>query len=616
MKLIANSTRLLSPFLLFFFSIHFSQGQTEQPVSATDTSQSQQPASTSKTAPGTKEEKEDIEDLSNSADEFYAAGLYKNALHLYLDLEKQWPENVLFKFRIGVCYLKTANRQKALEYIKRATELGVENEDLIDANYCFARAYHLNNEFDEAIKYYKIYIQKLHKEKDVKEIATIEHFIHMCDNGKKLVAHPVNVKVQHLDGNINSSFADLYPVISGDGSSLFFASRRHTSTGGKYDKVTNEYNEDIFISSLKDTSWTIATSISKNTNSIYDEAPLSISADGKKLYLYKSEKGASYDIWSSNLSNDNVWIAPEKLKHVLNSADFETGCSISADGQRIYFCSDRHEGYGGMDIYCSKLLPDGNWGAPINLGPSINTRFNDECPHILSDGRTLYFSSMGHNSMGGLDLFVSKLNGGKWSMAQNLGYPINTSADEGSITFTADMKYAYYSAVREDSYGDEDIYKISFGDYHIEDITPLVAEKTGHDTSTAAPSPILLHKGDILYYKAYFDFHSTALNDHAKEKVLKVVEMMKKYPNMTLLVCGHAGALGSEGAQLKISEERAKSVVDFMVAAGIGPDRLTSKGYGKAHLVDATTNRHGSLKSRSVEFVILNDFNGIASSTH
>ncbi len=605
--------------LLIIFSVQLSHAQTTQPSVETDKqapvldSAAQTPISKGKPEKDKKEE-EEFEDLKNNADDFYATGLYKKALHLYLDLEKSSPENAFIKFRIGVCYLKTANRVKALEYIKRATELGVENEDLIDANYCFARAYHLNNEFDEAIKYYKIYIQKLHKEKEVKEIATIERFVQMCDNGKKLVANPVNATIQHLDGNINSSFSDLSPVITNDGRTLFFASRRHTSTDGKYNKLTDEYNEDIFISALHDSSWTAATSISKNTNSIYDEAPLYISPNGRKLYSYKSEKGASYDIWSSLLSPDSVWTMPEKLKHAVNSADFETGGSISPDGKRIYFCSDRHEGYGGMDIYCSKLLPDSSWGAPINLGPTINTKYNDECPHIATDGKTLYFSSMGHNSMGGLDLFVSKLEGGKWSTAQNLGYPINSAADEVSISFTADMKVGYYSAAREDSYGDEDIYKITLADdYQNRDKTATIAEKTTVDTSVAASSAILLHKGDVLYYKAEFEFHSVTLNEHAKQKVLKVVELMKKYPDMKLLVCGHAGALGTEAVQQKISEDRAKAVVDFMVAKGIGPSRLISKGYGKAHLVDPTINRHGTLKSRSVEFVILNDFNHVVS---
>jgi len=594
-KTITITAKTIAISLLFFSTVYLAQAQSLNNQTA---------------ALMPEEEAEDTEDLTSCASDFYVSGLYKNALHLYLDLEKTTPENSLVIFRIGVCYLKTANRQKAIAYLKRATELGVENEDFIDANYCFARAYHLSNEFDEAIKYYRLYIQKLHKEKDIREIATIEHFVTMCENGKKLVKQPVDVKIQHLDGNINSSFSDVYPVVSNDGSELFLASRRHTSTSGKFDKLTDEYNEDIFFAESRDSNWTIAISISNGANTIYDEVPLSVSPNGKQLYIYKSEKGASFDIWSC-LRKDTLWTAPDKLKHAVNSADFETGCSISPDGKRIYFCSDRMDSYGGMDIYCSQLLPDSSWGEPINMGPNINTRYNDECPHIAADGKTLYFSSLGHNSMGGLDLFVSKLENGKWSPAQNMGYPINSASDEASISFTADMKYAFFSAAREDSYGDEDIYKITFGDYHQLDMTSLVAENTASDTSDAAPSPSLLHKGDVLYYKADFDFHSTTMHEHARQKTMKVVELMKKYPDMKLLVCGHAGAFGSEAAQLKISEARAKAVVDYMTANGITTDRLVSKGYGKAHIVEHTTGRHGTLKNRNVEFVIINDFNKI-----
>jgi hypothetical protein len=192
------------------------------------------------------------------------------------------------------------------------------------------------------------------------------------------------------------------------------------------------------------------------------ESAVSISADGKQMFLFKSDPDGK-NLYTSTLKN-GTWGTPVKLPEPINSYSHETHCSLSADGSTLFFTSDREGGFGGLDIYMCKKLPDGTWGSARNLGSNINTPLNEETPMIFLDGKTLYFASEGHASMGMFDMFYSYMQpDSSWIEPVNLGYPINSPTDDLFFVPTIERSQAYYSTSQfDENLGGMDIYLIEF----------------------------------------------------------------------------------------------------------------------------------------------------------
>ena len=220
-------------------------------------------------------------------------------------------------------------------------------------------------------------------------------------------------------------------------------------------------NEDFYESSKVDNSWKPAKSLPGDINTNLNEGAQNISQDGEWLIFTGCnfpEGYGSCDLYISYLTPQG-WSAPENLGENINTESWESAPSLSPDKRDLYFASNRPEGMGKSDIYVCHRNPDGTWSAPENAGPEINSAGNESCPFIHADNQTLYFTSDGHPGYGGDDLFlVKKLQGGKWSDAENLGYPINTIENEGSLVIASDGKTAYYASDRSDSKGGLDLY--------------------------------------------------------------------------------------------------------------------------------------------------------------
>ena len=206
--------------------------------------------------------------------------------------------------------------------------------------------------------------------------------------------------------------------------------------------------------------WLPPMKIGSNINTPGHEAAISLSYDGLQLFIYKDDDDDG-NIYVSNFI-DYQWTTPVKLNSNINTKYWETHASLSPDGNTLYFTSNRPGGFGGRDIYKSNKNSKGDWGPAINLGPTINTPYDEESPFIMSDGKTLYFSSEGHESMGGFDIFVSTVSAdGFWSTPINVGYPINTTENDVFFVPTSDKKHAYYSSANDQGFGDQDIYMIT-----------------------------------------------------------------------------------------------------------------------------------------------------------
>lgn len=394
-------------------------------------------------------------------------GQYQQALQKFLGLHKLSPRNANINYKIGMAYLGiNGQKEKAVPYMESAAAStsdkykdGYKETDApLDALYYLGRAYHLNLEFDKAITAYKQYISKGNLW-DEEEKAHVKRLVQNCQNAKLIVESPMSATLESLGGKLNSEFDEYAAVTDSAETMLIFTSRRPGSTGGRLD-LDGNYFEDIYIS-LKDSSgtWGAPASIGAQINTDGHDASISLSVDGTELYLYRDDAGDG-NIYMSKRSG-NQWSEAVQLNANINSPFRETHASVAADGQTLYFTSDR-SGYGGMDIFISRRLPSGEWGVAENVGSRINSKYDEEAPFLHPDGKTLFFSSKGHNSMGGYDIFFSIMQeDGKWSSPFNLGFPINTPDDDYFFVMTTDGKRAYYSSTTVDGLGGKDIFVLS-----------------------------------------------------------------------------------------------------------------------------------------------------------
>jgi tetratricopeptide (TPR) repeat protein len=429
-------------------------------------------------------------------------GQTQQALKNFQTLFELSPRNANINYKIGTAYLNiNGQKQMAVPYLERAAASTSdkykssykENNAPLDALFHLGRAYHLNLEFDKAITAYKQYVSKGNLW-DEDEKLMVKRLIQNCQNAKLIVESPLSATTESIGDNINTIYDEYAAVVDSAETTLIFTSRRPTSTGGRKDFDDN-YFEDIYISSKEaDGKWGAPKSIGPQINTDGHEASISLSADGNELYVYRDDVGDG-NIYVSTRKGDS-WSELVKLNSNINSPFRETHASVSSDGQTLYFTSDR-SGYGGMDIFRSKRLPSGEWGVAENLGSRINTPYDEEAPFIHQDGKTLFFSSRGHNSMGGYDIFFSVLQeDGKWSSPFNLGFPMNTPDDDYFFVMSADGKRAYYSSTTVDGKGGKDIYLVNL-DTDREDPVTVYKGVILEDANGKRPKDVVITVTDI-----------------------------------------------------------------------------------------------------------------------
>ncbi len=397
--------------------------------------------------------------LIKEAEENLKAGDKKNALSFYLKAYEINQDNVQTNFNIGKLYLETLYKGRSLKYLEKA--YNAQPKISKDINKLLGNSYQYNNEWDKAIEQYDIFLKTLTTADP--QYKKIERKIYECNNGKELVAKPIEVKIENAGPLINSPYPDFAPVISADESILIFTSRREGSTGGEID-ANGQYNEDIYISEKENGKWGAAKNIGTNINTDGHDASIGLSAEGNELFTYDGTgKG---DIKYCNLKKDSSWSKPHLMSGNVNTRESETSLCISPDGETIFFTSDRPDGIGGLDIYMSHIDKNGDWGKAHNLGAPINTEEDEDGPFLDFDGKTLYFSSRAHKGMGGYDIFKSDYDSStsKWSEPENIGFPINSADDDIYFVLSGNGKHGYYASVKDDGFGEKDIYMITMPD--------------------------------------------------------------------------------------------------------------------------------------------------------
>lgn len=440
------------------------------------------------------------ENMGNNkvAKDNFTLGNYKGALEEYLLLIKTDSNNLTYNFRIGICYLNTnIDKSKAITYLlKTVTDPKVESL----VWYELGRVYMINYQFDEAIENFKKY-KEITAGKESFYISS-DRMVEMCEEAKNKIKKPANVTIENLGPEVNTVYPDFNPYAPADESYLVFSSKRTGNTGGLMD-FDGYITSDVYITYEKYDKWIKAKNVGASINSELVEETAGISADGSKLIVYCDNYTAMNQVIISD-KKGKTFTKPLFLGENINTNKIVTSAAITPNKKYLVFASNRNEQSGGMDLFISKKLPSGEWGPTDNIGEPVNTVYDEDFPYFSSDGKTLYFCSEGHNSMGGYDLFKTTWNEKEdtWSEPENLGYPVNTPDDDLTICFSVTGRHAYIASFRPGGVGELDIYKIIFNDI---------------DPAYTIISGTLMNRDSLNIYKV------TVLSDTLKNKDDKII---------------------------------------------------------------------------------------------
>jgi outer membrane protein OmpA-like peptidoglycan-associated protein len=389
--------------------------------------------------------------LLTEAERFFNVKNYEQALPLFLEAIRSGERDPMVHYKTGVCYRNMPALQDQLKAIGYYV-FAIKNKAPVpaSAHYELGELYLRNEDLQRAIESFSLYRDLSGNDKAA--VARADKAIAMCHNAAAFMSVPRDVKVFNFSTVVNTQYTEYNPVVSADESVMAFTALRPNT--GKT-RTADKFIEEVYISYNPSGTWTEPVPIPIAPDKNVGTAGLS--ADGQKMMIFMGgvdDPGNLYQITRSGQS----WSKPSILSASINSKYLETTASITPDGKTIYFASNRPGGKGGLDIYRTELLPNGTWSAPVNLGEPVNTPDDEDAPFIHPDMKTLYFTSNGHNTMGGRDIFMTKLINGKWTKPENMGYPINTTANDNYFTLIADGSRAYFSSDRKGGYGAQDIY--------------------------------------------------------------------------------------------------------------------------------------------------------------
>jgi len=390
--------------------------------------------------------------MFNTGMKYYNDNDYNTALTYFLKADSLSKKpSQMYRYYIGLCYLQTKyDKVKAIPYL----EYSIKEEKFIIKNIVYhhlGNLYHYDYQFDKSILNFNKYLHFSAKTEEHYEHA--ERMIEICNNAKNIVPNQLEVEIENIGEPINTKHSEYSPLIAADESIIYFTALQNPdllSPGERSDTI-----EHIYISYFNDEKWSEPKEINFDIDIEYKNLFLAgLSPDGELLLI-----NIDGDIYSCNII-EGEYKDLKKLNDKINSEYWEGRASLTADGSELYFASDRPGGLGGIDIYKSVKDDNNNWGEPVNLGPAINTKYDEAAPFIHPDKKTLYFSSKGHNTIGGYDIFKSYWFGDSWYDPRNIGYPINTTTDDLYFVLSADGQAGYFSSSQNNRYNCHDIYKV------------------------------------------------------------------------------------------------------------------------------------------------------------
>ncbi len=402
----------------------------------------------------------ELEEMFLDADSWFFYEDYQEALPLFLRVLETDSLNYNVMYKIGFCYLHTpGQKDKSIPYLENAIKKTTfnyrnntysEREAPVDALFYLGNAYLVNNQINEAIDAYSGFQNKITRtqkvaNKDIYDIDYVQRQFDACRNAIQFQYEPVSFIARNVGNKINTRFNEFNAIVSGDGSTMVFTASLQFYDAIFYSKKDGEGN------------WGYPINIMGQLRIDDNSATTGLSYDGTELYIYRDDDFDG-NIYVSYFK-EGFWTPVRKLGENINTKYWESHASLSPDNQKLYFVSNRENGFGDLDIYVSERESDTTWSKPKNLGKTINTRWNENTPFLTPDGKRLFFSSEGHAGMGGYDIYYSeKDENGEWTEPINIGYPINTTDDDIFFVPFENGSFAYCSQFSTQGFGGQDIY--------------------------------------------------------------------------------------------------------------------------------------------------------------
>lgn len=568
---------------------------------------------------------------------------------------------------------------KQIEAYKKVVEIKPDYYPLAFLN--LADAEKNSGLYADAKQHYEMLYKFRNKPKVSKYLKDAKKGIKSCEFAINAIDNPVPFDPKNLGENINSENDEYLPALTLDEKTLIVTVRLPLQEKNPYiDGALGSMmlHEDFFFSNKKNDVWVKVKNMGKPINTTGNEGAQSVSADGNYLFFTACDRPdgkGRCDIYYT-MRHGNKWTRPANLGKPVNTSAWESQPSFSSDGRTLYFVSNRKGGFGGKDIWYSKLNENGYWDNPVNLGANVNTKGEEMSPFIHHDNQTLYFASDGHVGMGNYDLYVvRKKADGTWGKPKNLGYPINTFKDENSLIVNAKGNTAYFSSDRFDGgFGKMDLYKFELYEaarpnivsyitgtiYDANSHTKLTARfelidlKTSETIAEAFSDPItgrflislpagrdyafnVSHKNYLFYSEnfslkktthdkpyemniplqpirsgrrmvlknVFFDVDSYKLKETSFVELNRLFSFLKNNKTIKGEIGGHTDNTGNEADNVILSQNRAKSVYDYLIKKGISSNRISYKGYGWSVPIVKNDTEENKAKNRRTEFKIM-----------
>jgi outer membrane protein OmpA-like peptidoglycan-associated protein/tetratricopeptide (TPR) repeat protein len=410
--------------------------------------------------------KEALENIGVGDNYYFMAPFpqYPQSIPFYERANKFNPKNAVLNFKLGFSYLHSNQKFKCMNYFEKAFALNPTVDPAI--HYYLGSGAQLLKDWDKAVASFELYLKTADPKKDNVNILSATKKISECKLGKKLVAAPVRVWIDNLGREINSDAPEFGMIMNADATEMYFTSRRPTSTGGLKDESNNWY-EDIYTSRFENGYWTTAENVGAPLNTKGHDAAVALSPDGTKMIIYIDDKGDG-NLYES-VKKNSVWGKPKKMDNDISSSYHESSAWYSPDGNKLYFVSDRPlDSQRGdakdKDIYVASWNKNkSRWENVVRLSETVNSPYDEDGIFLHPDGKTMYFSSKGHQNIGGYDIFKTVLLAdGSFKKPVNIGFPVNTPDDDVFFVVSANGKNGYITSFRQDGLGEKDLYKVTF----------------------------------------------------------------------------------------------------------------------------------------------------------
>ncbi len=543
------------------------------------------------------------------AEFFLAEESYEEALFSFKKVyDEEYQDNSNINYRIGVCLLNIDGRKtEAIPYLEQAVKninkkykVGNFKEEAAppDAYLYLGNAYRINYNNELACNSYMKYVE-FFPDPDANNHQLMYTNLQMaaCELALEAVKNPTEYDYGNL-GQLNQISAPIYnAVVSGDLNTVAFMGQ-------------HKFYNGVYVSKKVDGKWLKPTSITPNIESDGNQDVISISQDGNKILLAWSDEFDS-EIWITEYANEK-WSRSNPIGRPINSKYFESHAAFSPDGNSIYFTSNRKEAIGEMDIFKSAKNADGSWGEIELLGDKINTQLNEDVPYVSPDGKRLYYSSQGHSTVGGFDIYYSEiLEDGTYGDPVNLGYPLNTSDDDFAYS-PKQINYEGYLTVYAKGEADQ----VDFFRFELipEFAEPVVVAFTEEEVVEEEVVEVVEEVAEVVKPEKYlikpifFDFDSFELSNTARSNLDDLATILNKFPNVELEIKGHTDAVGTTNYNQILSEKRTKAVSKYLQGKSIAKERLVLKGFSEGNPVainrtaDDRDAPKGRQLNRRVEF--------------